>query len=111
MMANKCDPWREQDPWLAMLQCILLNVAGSSHVNESMLTGESSPVAKAEGCPVLGGTLNTTGTLLVRVLRVGQDTTLSQIVALVERAQLSKAPVQKFADTVSYLAPSGCARS
>jgi Cu+-exporting ATPase len=75
---------------------------GESRVDESMLTGEPMPVAKHAGDPVTGGTLNTTGALVMRATRVGQDTTLSRIVALVRQAQGSKAPIANLADTVSF---------
>ena len=78
-------------------------IHGQSHVDESMLTGESMPVAKGVGSEVTGGTLNGHGALRVRASRVGADAVLSQIVRLVERAQLSKAPVQAFADVVSSI--------
>lgn len=74
---------------------------GESFVDESMLTGEPLPVKKTVGDHVTGATLNTTGALLYRATKVGKDTALSQIVRLVERAQGSKAPVQKLADRVS----------
>eukprot|EP00897_Mesotaenium_endlicherianum_P009897 jgi/Mesen1/8936/ME000552S08448 len=77
--------------------------AGESHVNESMLTGEAAPVPKAVGATVIGGTINLSGTLQVRAERVGADTALAQIVRLVETAQMSKAPIQKFADYVSSI--------
>jgi Cu+-exporting ATPase len=74
---------------------------GTSSVDESMLTGESVAVEKAAGDVVIGATLNRTGSLVVRVRAVGQDTTLAQIVRLVEDAQGSKAPMQRLADQVS----------
>ncbi len=74
---------------------------GESFVDESMLTGEPSPVRKRPGDAVTGATLNTTGSLLYRATRVGKDTALAHIVELVERAQGSKAPVQLLADKVS----------
>jgi len=81
-------------------------VDGTSAVNESMLTGESMPVSKAGGDPVIGGTLNTTGSLIVRAERVGGDTLLARIVAMVAEAQRSRAPIQQLADRVaSYFVP------
>ncbi|KAF3340237.1 putative copper-transporting ATPase HMA5 isoform X1 [Carex littledalei] len=74
---------------------------GQSHVNESMITGESQPVAKRKGDNVIGGTVNENGVLHVRVTHVGSESALSQIVGLVESAQMAKAPVQKFADRIS----------
>lgn len=76
-------------------------VSGSSYVNESMLTGESIPVAKEPGDEVLGGTINETGTILVKVTRAGPDTALARIISLVENAQSSKAKVQIYADRIS----------
>ena len=76
-------------------------VEGASYVDESMLTGEPSPVRKSSGDAVTGATLNTTGALLFRATKVGEDTALAGIVRLVERAQGSKAPVQRLADRVS----------
>lgn len=76
---------------------------GESFVDESMLTGEPIPVRKGAGDSVTGATLNTTGALLYRATKVGKDTVLAQIVTMVERAQGSKAPVQKLADRVSAL--------
>ncbi|KAG9441214.1 hypothetical protein H6P81_017068 [Aristolochia fimbriata] len=74
---------------------------GQSHVNESMITGEARPVAKRKGDSVIGGTLNENGVLHVQATRVGSESALSQIVRLVESAQMAKAPVQKFADRIS----------
>ncbi|TKW05895.1 hypothetical protein SEVIR_7G205900v4 [Setaria viridis] len=74
---------------------------GQSHVNESMITGESRPVAKRKGDTVIGGTVNENGVLHVRATFVGSESALSQIVRLVESAQMAKAPVQKFADQIS----------
>ena len=75
---------------------------GRSHVDESMVTGEPVPGSKAPGDAVIGGTVNCGGGVLrVRALRVGKDTTLSQIVKLVEDAQMSKAPIQALADRLS----------
>jgi Cu+-exporting ATPase len=75
--------------------------SGVSAVDESMISGESLPVAKQTGDPVTGATLNNSGRLLVRVTGVGSDTVLAQIVRLVEEAQADKAPIQKLADRVS----------
>jgi Cu+-exporting ATPase len=76
-------------------------VEGRSPVDESMITGEPVPVAKADGDAVTGATVNGTGTLLMRAERVGRDTMLSQIVRMVAAAQRSRAPIQKLADKVS----------
>ncbi len=78
-----------------------LVLEGRSEVDESMLTGEPLPVMKAQGSEVTGGTVNTTGSLTVRALRVGADSTLSRIVRAVEDAQGSKAPVQRMADRIA----------
>ncbi|KAL8101516.1 putative copper-transporting ATPase HMA5 [Apium graveolens] len=81
-------------------------VWGQSHVNESMITGEARPVAKRQGDTVIGGTVNENGVLHIRVTHVGSESALSQIVRLVESAQMAKAPVQKFADRISkYFVP------
>tara|TARA_R110002072_G_scaffold84070_2_gene190654 strand:- start:9871 stop:12195 length:2325 start_codon:yes stop_codon:yes gene_type:complete len=74
---------------------------GDSHVDEAMLTGEPDPVRKTEGSAVTGGTLNGSGSLLVRAEKVGADTLLSQIVHMVAEAQRSRAPVQRLVDQVS----------
>ena len=76
--------------------------SGESEVDESMVTGESLPVAKAPGSMVIGASVNTTGTLRVRATRVGADTALAQIVALVQAAQNSKAPGQRLADRAAF---------
>jgi Cu+-exporting ATPase len=76
-------------------------VEGESSIDESMLTGEALPVAKHPGDEVVGATVNTTGTFLFRATRVGADTALARIVALVERAQGSKPPIQRLADRIS----------
>ena len=74
---------------------------GSSHVDESMLTGEPEPVRKSAGAPLSAGTTNGSGTLLMRAERVGGETLLSQIVHMVAQAQRSRAPVQRLVDQVS----------
>src|ERR1035437_7337449 len=73
---------------------------GESALDQSMLTGEPMPIAKAAGDEVIGGTLNGHGTSLFRATRVGRDTALAQIVELVRRAQGSKAPIQRLADQI-----------
>jgi len=79
---------------------------GASSVDESMITGESIPVTKDVGDHVIGGTINNEGALKVEVTRIGMNTTLQQIVRMVEDAQLSRAPIQNLADTVAaYFAP------
>ena len=81
-------------------------VEGHSSVDESMLTGEPLPVEKAAGDAVTGATLNGSGTLVIEARRVGADTMLSQIVAMVAQAQRSRAPIQKLADLVAaYFVP------
>lgn len=76
---------------------------GSSYVNESMVTGEAVPVSKEVNANVIGGTINLHGVLHIEATKIGTDTVLSQIISLVETAQMSKAPIQKFADYVSIL--------
>ena len=81
-------------------------ISGHSAVDESMLTGESIPVEKKEGDMVIGATINKNGVLRFETTKVGEDTVLSQIIRLVEEAQGSKAPIQRFADRVSaYFVP------
>ena len=76
-------------------------VEGRSAVNESMVTGESMPAAKAVGDRVIGGTVNESGSFVMRADRVGRDTVLAQIVQMVAEAQRSRAPIQRLADQVS----------
>ena len=79
---------------------------GASSIDESLMTGEPIPVEKTPGTRVTAGTINTTGTLLIRAERVGSETMLAQIVRMVSEAQRSRAPVQKLADRVSsYFVP------
>ncbi len=80
---------------------VILN--GSTEVDESMLTGETLPVLKGEGDAVTGGTQNTTGSVTVRALRVGANSTLARIVRAVEDAQGSKAPIQRIADRIAAI--------
>ncbi len=76
---------------------------GQSTVDESMLTGESLPVAKAVGDTVIGGSLNKTGSFRFRATAVGKQTALAQIVKMVQDAQASRAPIQDLADKVSAI--------
>ena len=76
-------------------------VEGDSSVDESMLTGESLPTEKTKGAKVYGATINKHGSLTFKATKVGKDTVLSQIIKLVEEAQGSQAPIQRFADEVS----------
>jgi Cu+-exporting ATPase len=78
-------------------------IAGQSAVDESMLTGESLPVDKAEGDTVIGGSINKTGSFRFRATAVGKQTALAQIVKLVQDAQASRAPIQDLADKVSSI--------
>ncbi|HEV7601418.1 MAG TPA: heavy metal translocating P-type ATPase [Bradyrhizobium sp.] len=74
---------------------------GRSSVDESMVTGESMPVGKAEGAHVIGGTVNQNGGLVLRAEKIGRDTMLARIVDMVARAQRSRAPIQRLADQVA----------
>ncbi|MFD1955279.1 heavy metal translocating P-type ATPase [Paenibacillus thailandensis] len=76
-------------------------IEGSSSIDESMLTGESIPVEKKAGDPVIGATVNKNGMLKVKATKVGKETALSQIIKVVEEAQGSKAPIQRVADIIS----------
>ncbi|WP_255636694.1 heavy metal translocating P-type ATPase [Hyalangium versicolor] len=76
---------------------------GESAVDESMVTGESMPVEKAPGAKVTGGTVNSTGSLVMRAERVGRDTLLSRIVQRVSEAQRTRAPIQRLADKVASI--------
>lgn len=76
-------------------------VSGRTAVDESMLTGEPIPVEKGPGDPVTGGSLNGAGTFEMEAVRVGEDTTLSRIVAMVEDAQATRAPIARMADRIS----------
>ena len=79
---------------------------GTSSVDESMVTGESIPVEKIADMPLIGATINGTGSLLMRAERVGSDTLLAQIVHMVSEAQRSRAPIQKLVDVVAgYFVP------
>ena len=79
---------------------------GKSTIDESMITGEPTPVEKNTGQSVIGGTVNQSGSFLMRAERVGQETVLSQIVDMVSEAQRSRAPIQRIADTVAaYFVP------
>ena len=81
-------------------------IEGRSAVDESMVTGESLPVAKMPGDSVIGGTINSTGAFVLEAKRVGSETVLAQIVKMVSEAQRSRAPIQKLADSVSgYFVP------
>lgn len=83
-----------------------LVVSGSSAVDESMVTGEPIPAVKTEGDPVIGATINKTGSFRVRATRVGRETMLAQIIQMVRDAQGSKAPIQRTVDKVSgYFVP------
>ncbi|GAA3629171.1 copper-translocating P-type ATPase [Lactobacillus hamsteri] len=76
---------------------------GSSTIDESMVTGESMPVTKKAGDPVVGSTINNNGTITFKATKIGQDTMLAQIVDLVKKAQTSHAPIQKMTDKISNI--------
>ena len=81
-------------------------IEGDSNVDESMITGESIPVAKSAGEKLIGATVNGTGSLLIRAEKVGSDTLLAQIIRMVAEAQRSRAPIQKLSDVVAgYFVP------
>lgn len=81
-------------------------VEGESSVDESMITGESIPVTKRKGHNVVGGTVNLTGSLKIKAVKVGEDTALSQIIKIVQEAASSKVPIQRLADKIaSYFVP------
>lgn len=81
-------------------------IKGESTIDESMITGESIPVAKVAGEKLIGATVNSTGSLLMRAEKVGSDTLLAQIVSMVANAQRTRAPIQKLADVVAgYFVP------
>ncbi len=81
-------------------------ISGSSFVEESLVTGESAPVQKHPRDPVIGATINGSGTLVIEATRIGSETLLSQIIAMVNQAQRTKAPIQRMADMVSaYFVP------
>ncbi|KAJ6802166.1 copper-transporting ATPase RAN1-like [Iris pallida] len=78
-------------------------VWGTSYIDESMVTGESAPIPKEVSSSVIGGTMNLHGALHIQATKVGVNTVLNQIISLVETAQMSKAPIQKFADYVASI--------
>src|SRR4030095_2054886 len=83
-----------------------LIVEGGGAIEESMVTGESMPVTKQAGDKLIGGTINQSGGLLMRAEKVGKDTMLARIVAMVAEAQRSRAPIQRLADQVAgYFVP------
>jgi P-type Cu+ transporter len=81
-------------------------LSGASHVDEAMISGEAMPVSRTVGQEVIGATINLDGYLQIRVTKVGAETTLAQIVAMVERAQAQKPPVQRLTDRIAaYFVP------
>ncbi len=78
-------------------------IEGVSAVDESMVTGESMPVVKQKGDRVTGATINKTGVLVAKAIKVGEETVLSHIITMVEDAQMDRAPIQRFADKVSNI--------
>lgn len=78
-------------------------IFGTSEINESLLTGESSPVFKTVGSQLIGGSLNISSTIYMKVTKLGDQTQLQQIVKLVKEAQISNAPVQRYADSIASI--------
>lgn len=78
-------------------------ISGSSNIDESMITGESMPVTKTVGDQVIGATINQTGSFVFTAEKVGNDTMLAQIIAIVKKAQSSHAPIQKLTDKVANI--------
>lgn len=78
-------------------------IEGSSSIDEAMVTGESMPVTKRAGDAVIGATINKAGTFTYKATKVGNDTLLSQIIDMVKRAQVSRAPIQKTVDKISHI--------
>ena len=77
--------------------------AGTTTVNEAMVTGESMPITKQVGDSVIGTTINGNGSITVRVTKTGDETVLAQIVAMVKKAQTSHAPIQKLTDKIASI--------
>jgi cation transport ATPase len=81
-------------------------ISGKATIDESMITGEPMPVEKTEGNPVIGGTVNGTGTFQIKAQKIGSDTLLAQIIEMVNKASRTKAPIQNLADKISaYFVP------